>query len=232
MAPSADSRFHPGAVQLHPGVVQLHPGVAQLHPGVVQLHPGVVQAFRPALGCPTEESRAAPRMNSRGKTLSPARADDLRVDSAPVNAGARNRDGLGPIAALGRQSGSTRPEACEGVLPSDASHASSTRRRPRSLGRALDSRSHWLRTREDRSIPGFPGNWCRYQFPDPGASNSGESRWQKALPPDRVAAIMPASGGWFPSASGGAPGGWPAIEAVHRCEVSGTMKYTNDGPRD
>ena len=84
---------------------------------------------------PAEGSRTAPRMNSRGKTPSPASAVDIRVDSASVNAGTRNRDGLGPIETLGRQSGSTRPDACEGVLPSGASHASSTRRRPRSPDR-------------------------------------------------------------------------------------------------
>ena len=55
-------------------------------------------------------------------------------------------------------------------------------------------------------IPGFPDNWRRHQFPGSCASNSGESHWQKDLPTDHVAAIMPASGGWFPSASRGVPG--------------------------
>ena len=37
-------------------------------------------------------------------------------------------------------------------------------------------------------------------------SSSGDSHGQKDFPPDRMAAIMPASGGWFPTARGGGPG--------------------------
>ena len=72
--------------------------------------------------------------SSRGKTAPPACAVAVRVDLASVNAGVMNSDGLGQFVTFGRQSGSTRSEACGAVLP-DLCHASSTRRCPRSLAR-------------------------------------------------------------------------------------------------
>ena len=50
----------------------------------------------------------------------------------------------------------------------------------------------------------FPGIGAGTNSRVRAPSNSGESNWQRDLPPDRMAGIMPASGGWFPSASRGA----------------------------
>ena len=63
-------------------------------------------------------------------------------------------------------------------------------------------------TREWRFPPilGFTGNWRQHQCPDPVSLSSGDSHGQKDLPPDRMAAIMPASGGWFTTMRGGGQG--------------------------
>ena len=109
--------------------------------------------------------------SSRGKTAPPARSIALRVDSALVIAGVMNNHGLGPFVTSGSQSGSTRPEACGTVLP-DTPHASSTRRRPRSLAREVSGRGSLRasplrvtagsrRPYEKRSIQSICSCWSR-----------------------------------------------------------------------
>jgi len=69
-----------------------------------------------------------------------------------------NNHGLGQFVTSGSQSGSTRPEACGTVLP-DSPHASSTRRRPRSLARSISYRSASRPLRERWRRNGREG-WC------------------------------------------------------------------------
>lgn len=49
-----------------------------------------------------------------------------------------------------------------------------------------------------RLSPDFPAIGAGANSRVRAPSNAGESHWQKDLPPDRMAAIMPASGAWFP----------------------------------
>ena len=56
-------------------------------------------------------------------------------------------------------------------------------------------------------IPGFPGNWRRHQFPGPGAVGFKRIALAEGLALGPNGSNNARGGGWFPSASGGAPGG-------------------------